>query len=137
MWKKEGGGKPHEEHRSQNKVLKSYTCLLRFRPPQALKAPTPQIRFLKIHPPNLGGESSKITCFTVLFGAHSLKSGGEIFTSRIRGVWAFKGGHGSLFPSGHLKPVIRPVGRIVEISDSHGENAENAEGPPHPSKTRA
>ena len=57
---------------------------------QSLKTHTPQIRGVKIHPPNLGGESSKITCFTALFGVHS---------PEIRGVKSsppkFGGGYGS------------------------------------------
>ena len=56
----------------------------------ALKTHTPQIRGAKIHPPNLGGESSKSTCFTVFYGAYSLNSGGEIFNPQIWGVWVFR-----------------------------------------------
>ena len=40
---------------------------------------------------------------------------------------------------GHLRPVvIKPVGRISKsaIRTRYGENAENAEGPSHPRKTR-
>ena len=43
-----------------------------------------------IHPPNLGGESSKITCFTVVFEGHSLNLGGEIFTPQFWGAWVFR-----------------------------------------------
>ena len=45
---------------------------------------------MKIHPPNLGDKSSKITCFTVLQSAHSLNSGGEIFTPKF-GEYGFSG----------------------------------------------
>ena len=45
---------------------------------------------VKIHLPNSGGESSKITCFTVLFGAHSVNLGGEDFTPQIWGAWVFR-----------------------------------------------
>ena len=55
-----------------------------------LKTHTPQIWGVTIHPPNLGGESSKIACFTVFFGGHSLNLGGEIFTPQIWGVWVFR-----------------------------------------------
>ena len=41
-------------------------------------------------PPNLRGESSKNTCFTVFSGEHSLNLGGEIFTPQIWGVWVLK-----------------------------------------------
>ena len=43
--------------------------------PASLKAHTPQIWGVKIHPPNLGGESSKNTYFTVFPGTHSLNLG--------------------------------------------------------------
>ena len=42
---------------------------------------------MEIHPPNLGGESSKSACFAVFSGAPSLNLGGEIFT----GVRVFRG----------------------------------------------
>ena len=35
---------------------------------------------VEIHPPNLGGESPKTTCFAVFSGEHSLNLGGEIST---------------------------------------------------------
>ena len=57
---------------------------------KSLKAHTPQIWGVTIHPPNLGGESSKITCFTVFFEGHFLNLGGEIFTPQIWGVWVFR-----------------------------------------------
>ena len=50
----------------------------------------PQIRGLKIHPSILGGEASQIPCFTVVFGAHSRNSRGEIFTPLIWVVWLFR-----------------------------------------------
>ena len=56
-----------------------------------LRTHTPQIWGVEIHPPNLGGESSKSTCFTVFSGARSLNLGGEIFTPRIWGVWVLRG----------------------------------------------
>ena len=34
-------------------------------PPRSVKTHTPQILGVTIHPPNLGGESSKIPCFEV------------------------------------------------------------------------
>ena len=43
-------------------------------------------------PPKFGGESSKITCFTVFFEGHFPNLGGEIFTPQIWGVWVFRGG---------------------------------------------
>ena len=54
-----------------------------------LKTHTPQIWGVTIHPPNLGGESSKVTCFAVFFEGHFLNLGGEIFTPKIWGVWVF------------------------------------------------
>ena len=42
-----------------------------------LKTRTPQIWEVKIHPPNLGGESSRNTCFTVLSGAQNLGGKGS------------------------------------------------------------
>ena len=58
--------------------------------PWKLPIPPPQIWEVEIHPPNLGGESSKNACFTVFSGAHSRNLGGEIFTPQIWGVWVFK-----------------------------------------------
>ena len=57
-----------------------------------LKTHTPQIWGVTIHPTNLGGESSKITCFTVFVEGHFLNLGGEIFTPQIWGVWVFRAG---------------------------------------------
>ena len=37
----------------------------------------PKFGGVEIHPPNLGGESSKATCFNLFSGAHSLNLGGE------------------------------------------------------------
>ena len=51
-----------------------------------LKTNTPQIWGVTIHPPNLSGESSQITCFTVFFEGCFLNLGGEIFTPQIWGV---------------------------------------------------
>ena len=57
----------------------------------ALKTHTPQIWGVEIPPPpNLRGESSKNTCFTVFSGAPSLNWGGEIFTPQIWGVWVLR-----------------------------------------------
>ena len=41
-------------------------------------------------PPNFGGKSSKITCFTVFIEGRSLNLGGEIFTPQIWGVWVLR-----------------------------------------------
>ena len=57
-----------------------------------LKTHTPQIWGVEIHPPNLGGESSNNTCFTVFSDEHSLNLGGEIFTPQIWGVWVVRVG---------------------------------------------
>ena len=58
--------------------------------PPSMKTHTPQIWGVTIHPPNLGGESSKIPCFEVFFEGHFLNLGGEIFTLQIGGVWVFR-----------------------------------------------
>ena len=58
--------------------------------PLTLKTHTPQIWGVTIHPPNLGGEASKITCFEVFFEDSPLNLGGEIFTPQIWGVWVFR-----------------------------------------------
>ena len=60
-------------------------CTLRLRSERPFTDPE------NFHPPNLGGESSKITCFTVFCGARSLNLGGEIFTPRIWGVKILRG----------------------------------------------
>ena len=65
---------------------------------ETLKTHTPQIWEVEFHPPNLGGESSKNTCFAVFSGARSLNLAGEIFTPQIWGVWVLREGlrHGGL-----------------------------------------
>ena len=66
---------------------------------KTLKAHTPQIWRVKIHPQNSGGESSKVPCFTVVFGVHSLNLGGEIPTPQIWGVWVFREQHWLSLPT--------------------------------------
>ena len=78
-------------------MLKFYVCFIcalnsgpRIADNNSLKTHAPQIWGVKIRPPNLGGESSKITCFIVLSEGHSLKLGGEIFTPQIWGGMGFQ-----------------------------------------------
>ena len=71
------------------------------------------------------------------------KSQGKKNTHKHKQLWGIVPGLGGrpsffyVFGGGHLRPVvIKPVGRIFEISDSNpiGEDAENAETPLTPEK---
>ena len=59
--------------------------------PKSAPTHTSQIWGVTIHPSNLGGESSEITCFTVVFEVHFLKSsppkfGGYGFSGVLLGI---------------------------------------------------
>ena len=54
-----------------------------------MKTHTARIRGVKIHPPNFGGEYSKITCFIVFLAFIPETRKGAIFTPQIGGVWVF------------------------------------------------
>ena len=58
--------------------------------PTTLKSHTPQIWGVKFPPRNLGGEPSKIPCFTAFSQACPPNSGGEIITPQIWGVMGLR-----------------------------------------------
>ena len=57
--------------KAETSVLQSEPPIGVGRSPENLQKPPKFGGFLKMRPPNLGGEPAKITCFKVILGAHS------------------------------------------------------------------